>query len=392
MTPLAALLLTLGCLFFAGLATDLVGRRTRLPRVSLLLALGFVIGPSTLDLLPAMGAAWHDGVTVVALVMVGFLLGEKLSPKAIAQHQGLVLRVSVAVTLGTMAAVALGLWLLGWPPELALLLAGTATATDPAATADVVKESSASGPFSRALIGIVAIDDVWGIIAFSFLIALAHLVAGGGDAGSAIMHGMWHLVGGMVLGGSLGVAMAALTGRLRKGEPTQAEALGFVFLCAGLAVWLQVSYLIAAVTLGAVVASRARHHKYAFSEIEGIEWPFLILFFVLAGAALDARALWIAGPLSLAYATLRVGGRLLGGWLGAAWHGADPVVRRWMGVALLPQAGVAIGMALVAAQQFPQYAEVLLPAVLGATVLFELVGPLLTRVALQRTGEARQPD
>jgi Kef-type K+ transport system membrane component KefB len=161
-----------------------------------------------------------------------------------------------------------------------------------------------------------------------------------------------------------------------------------VFLCGGLAIWLEVSFLLASVTLGTTVANLARHHTRPFHAIEGIEWPFMILFFVLAGASLAVEALSHAGAWLAGYVVLRIVGRIAGSWLGGALRPAEPAVQRWMGIALLPQAGVALGMALVAAQRFPEVGEAILPVVVAATVLFELLGPVSTRYALERASEA----
>ena len=179
--------------------------------------------------------------------------------------------------------------------------------------------------------------------------------------------------------------MAYLTGRIERGEPTLYEALGLVFLCGGIAMLLNVSFLLAAMTMGAVVANLAQHHTRPFHAIEGIEWPFMVLFFVLAGASLEMPVLAEAGSWLVAYVALRIVGRLLGGWIGGSVPVADLPVRRWMGMALLPQAGVALGMALVAEQQFPEVGEAILPVVVAATVLFELIGPIATRLALRAT-------
>ena len=183
--------------------------------------------------------------------------------------------------------------------------------------------------------------------------------------------------------------MSYLTGRIEPGEPSLYEALGLVFLCGGIALLLNVSFLLASMTMGAVVANLAHHHTRPFHAIEGIEWPFMILFFVLAGASLEARTLALAAGLLTAYVALRVAGRLVGGWIGGGLPPADPLTRRWMGLALLPQAGVALGMALVAAQQLPEVGEVILPVVVAATVFFEISGPIATRVALRRAVSSR---
>jgi Kef-type K+ transport system membrane component KefB len=136
--------------------------------------------------------------------------------------------------------------------------------------------------------------------------------------------------------------------------------------------------------LGATVANLATHHETAFSEIEGIEGPFLILFFILAGASLDLASLSQVGVLLALFVAGRFVGKLAGSWLGATLVGAPQETRQWMGYTLTPQAGVAVGMALIAIDRFPEYHEVLLPTVVASTVFFELVGPLLTKFALRR--------
>ena len=141
--------------------------------------------------------------------------------------------------------------------------------------------------------------------------------------------------------------------------------------------------------LGAVVANLARHHSRPFHSIEGIEWPFMILFFLLAGASLHVMSLAEVGLVGALYIVGRIAGRFLGTWVGGTLSHAPPTLRRWMGIALLPQAGVALGMALVATQRFPQFSEIIFPVVIGATVLFEIIGPILTRRALVHVGDIR---
>jgi len=378
------MLVSLGAIFLAALLFDAIGRKTPLPRVTLLMLFGFLTGPSVLDFLPDITQAWFPFVANMALVMVGFLLGGQLTLGELRERGGPVMRISLAVVLATFTVVALGLFSIGVPVVAALLLAALATATDPAATIDVVHENKSDGPFVRTLLDVVAVDDAWGLILFSTTLVVCNLVIGNG-AGLSLLHGAWDLGGALILGATLGAPMAYLTGRIERGEPTLYEALGLVFLCGGIAMLLNVSFLLAAMTMGAVVANLAQHHTRPFHAIEGIEWPFMVLFFVLAGASLEMPVLAEAGSWLVAYVALRIVGRLLGGWIGGSVPVADLPVRRWMGMALLPQAGVALGMALVAEQQFPEVGEAILPVVVAATVLFELIGPIATRLALRAT-------
>jgi len=384
-----SILITFGGLFLLGLLADLVGRHSFLPRVTLLILAGFVVGPAILDWLPPFTIEWFPVLTDVALAMVGFLLGAKLTRRSLHKLGRPVLYMSMGEVLTTALLVTVGLALSGVPLEIALLMGGIAPATAPAATVDTVQSVSAKGKFTRTLLGIVAVDDAWGLIVFSLLLAAAQVVAGNGEVGRVLLNGLWEVFGALGLGLVVGLPMAFLTGRLRAGEPTQAEALGFILICAGLSVWLHVSHILAAMALGATVANFASHHKRPFHEIQGIEWPFLILFFLLAGAKLEVDALMQVGLVGAGYIALRVTGRLIGTNIGGMLIGVDGMTRRWMGVALMPQAGVALGMALLAVGTFPEHEAVILPVVLGATVVFELAGPVATRWALVRTGSVR---
>lgn len=386
MSEVALTLITLGGLLLLGFVADGIGNRTFLPRVTTLLLFGFLIGPYALGLLPDLGQSWFPTITHMALVMVGFLLGGRLTPSMLAERQRLILWLSVAVVIFTALFVFVGIGLTGASMVVALVLAGVAPATDPVASVDIVRENRSEGPFSRTLLGIVAIDDAWGLILFSLLLAVVHSVNGSG-ATEVLAYAGREVLGAVLLGLALGVPMSFLTGRVRPGEPTRVEALGLVFLCGGFALWLEVSPLLAAMSMGMTVANLASHHERPFHEIENIEWPFLVFFFVLSGAMLDIGVLSQTGLLALGYIILRVLGRLVGAWIGARLGGAEDSITHWMGLALMPQAGVALGMALVATQHFPELAETVLPVVLVSTVFFELTGPICTRIALRRSGE-----
>ncbi|MHA1157903.1 MAG: cation:proton antiporter [Alphaproteobacteria bacterium] len=381
------ILITLGGLLLAGLAMDELGRRTRMPRVTLLVLCGILVGPSGLDLLPDEARAWFGLVSVMALVMVAFLLGGRLTRGNLARDGAPILGVSAGVVVCTLVLVSGGLYLAGADPVLSLILGGIATATAPAATQDVVAQRGYDRTFSRTLLGVVAIDDAWGLIAFSLILALAHAMIGQ-SAAQVLLIGARELLGAVGIGLAVGLPAAYLTGRLQPGEPSQAEALGVVFICGGLALTVQTSFLLATMTAGLVIANTARHHARPFHEIEHIEWPFMIVFFILAGASLDIAMLPSIGMVGGLYVVLRVIGRVVGGWLGGAATGMVPVHRRWIGAALMPQAGIAMGMALVAAESFPDLADRILVIAVGTTVLFELVGPIVTQLALVRVTRA----
>lgn len=377
------ILVTLGALLLAGLALDGLGSFTRLPRVTLLVLFGLLAGPSGLSLIPERVMENHSLFAATALAMVAFLLGGQLTPGVLRTSGRQILWVSVSAVLMTALIVAAGLYLAGVDPLICMVMAGISAATAPAATADVVRRSGINNRFTRTLLGIVAIDDAWALLVFSLLLAAA-LSMTGQDGGSVLMIAGWEIAGAVILGVVTGVPAALLTGRLKAGEPLLTEALGVVFLTAGLALWLEVSYLLAGMVCGFVIANLARHHERAFHEIEHIEWPFMVFFFVLAGASIHLADVPEAGLAAIAYFVLRVAGRIAGGWLGARAGGMVRVERNWIGMALMPQAGVAIGMALIAAESLPSHAEAILAIAVTSTVAFELAGPFMTQLALSR--------
>ena len=379
----AVFLFALGVIMLLGLFASFIGHRTFLPRVTLLLILGIAFGKEGLGIIPPVISDNFGLIAEIALLMVGFLLGGKLTRDSLdgVMHQALY--ISLCAALITTLVVGLGLLISGVRVEVAIILGCIASATAPAAILDIVNESESVGRFKNLLLSIVALDDAWALILFGVGVAVVFPLYHGSMDNSSILFSLQHIGGAVLLGLVIGIPSAYLTGRLKPGQPSLSEALGVVFICGGLALWFDVSYLIATMVLGATIANLARHHDYPFHAIEGIEEQFLMLFFVLAGASLEIEVAVQIGMLGILFIALRSIGKVLGARIGGKLAHADQTTNRWMGVALLPQAGVAIGMALVAGNYFPDHAQLLLTVVISSTIFFEIIGPIVTRLAIQ---------
>lgn len=381
-------IILLGVILSVSIFADTIAHRTRVPRISILMLVGIIIafiqqvliGDRNGDLLGGLS----EPLIQLALVMVAFLLGSELKIDRLRNTGPLILVVSLLVIIGGGVVVGTGLLLLGFPLVVAVSLAAISVATDPAAVSESIRESGAKGLVPRVLLGIVAIDDGWGIIVFGLSMAtLGWLVGSNGQL--ALLHALWELGGALLIGAAIGLPAAWLTGRLRPGEPTQVEAIALILLLAGLSSVLGVSALLASMIAGSLVANLSSHHTRSFREIEHIEWPFLVFFFVLSGASIDLYKVDDALLLTLAYLVLRVIGRVLGGYLAVTFGSAkNTTVPRNIGLALTPQAGVAIGMALLTAERFPEFSNTILPVVVASTIIFELAGPVLVKRVLQR--------
>lgn len=388
----ATILLALGVILATSILADAVARRTQIPRISLLilvgLAVGLVRGVFIEDSRSPLAGGLGESLTQLALVMVAFLLGGELTGARLRRLGPLIALVSGIVVLTSVVAVGGGLWLLGFPPVVALALAAVGVATDPAAVLTAIDNAATSDTFTgRLLKSVVAVDDAWGITVFGLTMAFLGWWTGINGGGHAIGHAAWELGGACLLGVAIGLPAAWLTGRLRPGQPTQVEALALVLTMAGVADWLAVSELLLAMVTGAVIANTSPHHERAFHEIEEIEWPFLVFFFVFSGARLQPEMLTAAGGLTAAFIGLRLAGRYAGGWLAvrAAGKYHRQHLTPHLGLALTPQAGVAMGMALLAAERFPEHAASLIATTVAATVVFELIGPVLVGRMLRRS-------
>ncbi len=380
-------IILLGVILSASIFADALAHRTRVPRISILMLVGigiaFVqqvwIGAQNNDVLGGLS----EPMIQLALVMVAFLLGSELELRRLRNTGPLILVISLFVIIGGGVLVGAGLLVLGFPLVVAVSLAAISVATDPAAVSESVRERGSAGLVPRILLGIVAIDDAWGIVVFGLSMSVLGWVIGG-DGQLALLHALWELGGAILLGIAVGLPAAWLTGRLKSGEPTQVEAIAIILLLAGLSSLLGVSALLASMIAGSLIANLAYHHTRSFREIEHIEWPFLVFFFVLSGASIDLYKVDDAILLTLAYVFLRLAGRVLGGYFAVIFSPAKhEALPRNIGLALTPQAGVAIGMALLAAERFPEFRDSILPVVVASTIIFELIGPVLVKRVLR---------
>ncbi len=379
------LILSIGIIFFLGLAADILANKISVPRVTLLIILGIFIGPSGLNLLPQVFIdEWFHTITIIALGMIGFLIGQQFTWSKLKKSGIVVFSIALGKVLMSFVFISVMLVLVGLPLPAAVILASIASATAPAAVYEVVHEMNIKNKFVTTLLSVVAFDDILALFLFSLVLAV---LSASEQVGWYIIisSGMIEIFGSLLLGYIIGYPIAKITGRIKPGEPSMVEALGSVFIISGTSQWLGLSPILAAMAMGSAVTTFAKHHKNPFHAIKNIQWLFMIIFFILAGAALELDALVSVGLVGFAYIMSRLVGFYIGARLGAKLSGSDINIEKWMGLALIPQAGVAIGMALIASQHYAEYTHLILPIVLGTTVIFEIFGPMVTRYALRKS-------
>lgn len=394
----ANVLFVLATVLVAGVGFGQIASRLHLPRVTGQVLIGILIGRAGLELFPEEVVAGLDPIKEFALGLMGVTVGAHLSFRRLRNAGRRLLWLLLLESLLTPCVVGLVLYALGLELPLVLLLSALAVSTAPATIVAVVKETRSRGVFVKTLVAAVALDNM----ACIFLFAIAHSVArawvGNADVGigATALEASGQLLGALAVGAVVGWILISTTERLQREERVATTAtLGLLFTY-GAAEYLGFSPLLACLFLGLVQANftpdRDRILDAAFSSFEPV---ILAIFFTLAGMHLSFDELLLAGPVAIAFFFARAAGKIASGTLAMKLAGATRGLRRWLGPALVPQAGLAIGLVILvdkdAAFSTGRAAEVrdlFLAIVLAAVTLNEIAGPILVRIALARAGEA----
>ncbi|MBF0628328.1 MAG: cation:proton antiporter [Magnetococcales bacterium] len=381
-----SVLLTLSALFLIGFAADALARRVILPRVTLLLLCGMLLGPTVTGLVSTQQQGWLVVVAQATLCMVGFLLGGRITLHGLRAYGQTVLAISITILTVSSCLMFMGMLWVGVPMSAAVLLASICLTTDPVAPTDVIHELRSDGPFTRILLAVIATNDALGFVLFTIALSVAALFHPT-VIHRSVLEVLWEIGGAVTIGALLGRALAWISDHIQRPDTLLAGTLGLLILCGALATRLHTSFFLAVMIMGSVTVNSCTRPWKPFLIIERFLWPFLILFFLLAGANLKPRSMLDIGLISGVYLGCRMLGEIGGGWLGATFGNASTHTRRWLGPALLPQAGVAMSMTFIAVQRFPDLTDLLLPVVISGVMVFELIGPVMTRIALIRSGE-----
>jgi Kef-type K+ transport system membrane component KefB len=255
----------------------------------------------------------------------------------------------------------------------------------------VVREYKAKGSFTDTLLGIVAIDDAWCLIIFALSFAVAKSMAAHTLTNILLFKAVWssllEIIGACLLGGILALALSYLSRFTTSPADLLIYTLGFIFLNTGVALYFNFSVLLSNMFMGAVLVNVNKVSFKFFEALRSIDSPLYLLFFVLAGANLEIGLLKNLGLLGLGYIFLRSLGKIGGSYIGGTLSRVGDTMKKYMGWALLPQAGVALGVALIAKAEFPRIGGLIFTTIVATTIVYEIIGPICTRISLKKAGE-----
>jgi Kef-type K+ transport system membrane component KefB len=404
-------LLALSIAMFAGLLMSRVTKLKNLPAVTAYLVAGILIGPYCLGRLgiPGIGfvssedVAGYDIICDAALGFIAFAMGSEFRMEDL-KHMGKKV-VTIAVFQALVATVFVDIALVlvhlampaRFPLSAAVTLGAIATATAPAATLMVVKQYKADGPLTRLLLPIVALDDVVGLVVFAVSFGIAKALEHGSvDPVSVIVNPIVEVAASLILGVILGLAFNLSEQFFLSRSKRMSISVTFVFLAVALSqleipigpVTVGFSSLLVCMVMGTVFCNLCAFEEELMGLMDRWSGSILVLFFVLSGAGLEFKVFsdWAIILVGVVYILFRSFGKIEGAKVAARMTHCEPNIQKYLGITLLPQAGVSLGMSLTA-MCLGESGLIIRNVALFAVLVYELIGPLMTRIALEKAGE-----
>lgn len=382
-----SILIALSIILFSGFLVTRVTKRLHLPNVSGFILAGMLIGPHAVGLVPEALVDKMGFVSDIALAFIAFNVGKFFRKKTLKRTGSAVFLITVLESLLAGLLVFLTMYFLfHLSAAFSLLLGAIATATAPASTMMTITQYRAKGPFVDTLLQVVALDDVVCLLAFSVAAAIVNGQEGGFSTADVVLPLVWN-----VLAIGLGFLCGFLLSRLLRPATRSQDnrlilAVAMLLGLSGVCALFNISPLLSCMVFGAAYMNLTRD-KALFRQLSGFTPPIMSMFFIISGMNLDVRLLGTVGLIGVCYFFIRILGKYGGAWLGAKLSHMDSNIRNYLGLALIPQAGVAIGLAFLGDRMLPPaIGDLLLTIILSSSVLYELIGPACAKLSLTLSG------
>jgi len=381
------ILLSLSIMLFAGFLLTRITKLAKLPNVTGYIISGILIGPYVLNLIPREMVDNMGFISDIALAFIAFGVGRFFKKENFQETGFGIIMITLLESLlaGVIVTVAIHfIFKLNW--DFCLLLGAIATATAPASTMVTIRQYHARGNFVNTLLQVVALDDAVCLIAFSVALAFVNADIGAGVATSEIILPIIYNIGALVIGFVSGAILSKLMTPKRSEDNRLILTISLLLGIAGLCAALDISPLLSCMLFGTTYINMTKD-KELYKQVERFTPPILSIFFVVSGMNLDISSFDTLGIIGISYFIIRVMGKYLGAYLGCMIAKTTKEVRNYLGLALIPQAGVAIGLAFLGRRILADtMGDMLLTIILSSSVLYELIGPVSAKIALLRSG------
>lgn len=397
-SPTATTIISIAIILVSGFAMTRVTKLLKLPNVTAYIVVGILIGPYCLDLIPQTVVDGTDFISDIALAFIAFSVGEFFKLNTLKKNGSKTVVITLCEALLASALVFLLTFvILRLDIVLCVVLSALAATTAPTSTAMTIRQTKAKGNFVDTLLQVIALDDVLSLIAFSIALSIAGVFISDGGTLSAgtVIQPIIVNIGVMLLGGFFGFFLKLLMPQRRTTDNRLIILISMLFLFCGICALLDISPLLGCLAMGMVYIN-VSHDDKLFKQINYFSPPIMLVFFVRSGLNLQLDTLFTPTGntgsvpiivIALLYFAVRMIGKYAGAFLGSAAIKADVKVRKYVGLALIPQAGVAIGLAAMADRTLGgEIGENLQTIILASSILYELIGPACAKLSLYLSG------
>jgi Kef-type K+ transport system membrane component KefB len=372
------------CILFGRIAKLL-----KMPNVTGYLLAGLILGPSFSNLIPSSMLNGFKVVSDIALAFIAFSIGSEFNLSYFKKVGIAPIIIAIAESIGAVILVSVTLIIFGFDLKLSLLLGAIAAATAPAQTIIVINQYKAKGSLTSMLMSVVAIDDAVALIVFGFAVTTVKLLDSSLDASIvlAILRPIYEVGISLIIGALLAIFMKVVFRWFKKPSNVLCITIGFVLFAYWLAEFIHASPLLSCMALGGMLTNIYSGTDKVMNISEAFTPPIFMIFFAISGAGFELSALPNIGLIGLIYVVMRVIGKILGSWLGGKATKQDEKICKYLGPTLMPQAGVALGLIVVAESLIPTYAPQIRAVILCSTFIYSIIGPVAAKLALEKAGE-----
>jgi len=396
------ILLTVGILTILAFYTGRTMKYLRLPSIIGAMIMGALLGPSLINLVSENVQEQLSFITDIALGFVALSIGLELNMDSLKKQGWGIISIILSESFTAFILVAAGIYLLTGDLPLALIFGAVAPASAPAGTVAIIHEYKARGSLTKALYAVVGFDDGLGIIIFGFAAAFAKSILIADMGGPAV--GFREMIGepfkevvlSLVIGTVIALLFSILVRKTKSGRDIFIVTFATVFIATGIAQYFHFSLILTNMMIGIVAVNTQPNQVYQSisEELREVMPLIFVLFFGLAGSHLHLSLLPALGLIGVIYVVCRTTGLMSGAWFGAVMGKAEKKIRKYLGLGILSQAGVAIGLALIVKDEFTEYGTwgahigtVVITTVTVTSIFFEILGPITTKIALRKAGE-----
>lgn len=384
--------LCIGFALLIGLFMGKVMGLLKIPAVAGYIIAGLIVGISGLKLVDSQMIENMSFLSTIALSIIAFNIGSELKVSTLKKLGKSIFIIAACEAFGAFLLVTGIVYILTKDVSTALILGAVSSATAPAATVMVIRQYNAKGPLTSTLLGVVAVDDAICLMIYAISSSIAKVFINSESLTfyKVALHPIMEICLSLIVGAICGIILTYLI----KKSKTEAELLSFiiciVLLISGISIKFDLSALLCSMSMGVMVANVSASSRKTFAIVESFSPPIITLFFILAGSRLDITLLPNIGILGVAYLVFRMAGKIAGASLGGIISKAPAVVTKNIGLGLLSQVGVAIGLAISVSNDFSSsnLGSLVITILLATTIITEIVGPIATKNAIIRAREA----